>query len=221
MLPAVLASLPLACLPLTVAAQAQAPAADPAHLISTTLHPALAQVGQAITQLNIRRWKAPNEVRDAADQDVASIQRDLTGTLAGLLDQSDAAPGSLPAEIAVYRNVNALYDTLLRVALTANLAAPDNEATALGSALNGLESARSDLGAQIQIVAQAQQTEFVRLRTAIAAAAVAQRQPVKTTVVDDGPAKEVHKETPVHHHHTTTRKPAPKTDTNDGKPSPQ
>lgn len=217
-----LTSIVPASLSLTAAAQtttAPAGGADP-HLISTNLHPALAQVGQAIAQLNTRRWKAPNEVRDAADQDVASIQRDITGTLAGLLDQSDAAPGSLTAEIAVYRNVNALYDTLLRVALTANLAAPDNEAMALGSALNNLEAARSILGVTIQDAAQAQQAEFVRLRTAIAAAAAAQRQPVKTTIVDDGPAKETQKETTTHHHHIT-RKPPAKTTPNDGKPTPQ
>ncbi len=214
-------TLALATLSLTAAAQpASVPATGAPRLVSTNLHPALAQVGQAITTLNIRHWKAPNEVRDAAEQDVASIQRDLSGALAGLLDQSDAAPGSIPAEIAIYRNVNALYDTLLRVALTANLAAPDNEASTLGAALNNLEAARSELGAQIQVAAQAQQAEFVRLRTAIAAAA-AQRQPVKTTVVDDGPAKETHKETTTHHHHTTTKKTEKKPESSEGKPSPQ
>jgi len=99
----------------------------------------LRRVGQSLSGISIRRWKAPNEVKSAADQDVASIQRDLSGTLATLMDQADAAPGSVPAAFAVYRNVDALYDTLLRVVLTANLAAPDKrgEYSAGGSEQSG------------------------------------------------------------------------------------
>jgi len=157
--------------------------------VSSTIRPALAQVAQALTGMNTRRWKAPNEVRSAADQDASSIQRDLNGTLAGLLQQADAAPSSVPAAFAVYRNVNALYDTLLRVVLTANLAAPDQEASALQSALSNLETARSALGGQVLSGARTQEGEVVRLRTVIANASVP-REPVKTTVVNDGPAPE-------------------------------
>ena len=165
-------------------------ASQPASVtVSSAIRPALAQVAQALTGINTHRWKAPNEVRSAADQDASSIQRDLSGTLAGLLQQSDAAPSSVPAAFAVYRNVNALYDTLLRVVLTANLAAPDQEASALQSALSNLESARSALGEQILSGARTQEGELVRLRTVIANASV-QREPVKTTVVNDGPAPE-------------------------------
>ena len=224
-LTAMVFALALAFLPLSSGAQGAAPppapgAADPAaRLVSANLRPALSQIGQTITGLNIRRWKAPNEVRDATQQDVGSIQRDLSGTLAGLLEQADAAPGSVPAAFAVYRNVDALYDTLLRVVLTADLAAPENEAGSLQSALTGLESARSNLGDSILHASQAQQGELVRMRNVIAAAeAAARRQPPKTTVVDDGPARETRKET-VAHHHTTTRKPAAKTDAS--KPNPQ
>jgi hypothetical protein len=115
----------------SVSAQSAVPAAPVAASVTGTLRPALAQVGQSLNGIAIRRWKAPNEVKSAADQDVASIQRDLSGTLATLMDQADAAPGSVPAAFAVYRNVDALYDTLLRVVLTANLAATDSEVSAL------------------------------------------------------------------------------------------
>ncbi len=156
--------------------------------VSSTLRPALGQVSQALNSINTRHWKAPNEVKSAADQDVSSIQRDLSGTLAGLLQQADAAPGSVPAAFAVYRNVDALYDTLLRVVLTANLAAPDTEANALQGALSTLESARSSMGESILSASQKQQSELVNIRSALAKAAQVQRAPVTTTVVDDGPA---------------------------------
>jgi hypothetical protein len=220
MLPARLAVLlTLAALPLSLAAQGAA--ADPAPVaLSNALQPALSQVNQAVSGIDIRHWKAPGSVKSAVAGDVSSIQRDLSGTLAGLMSQAEAAPSSIPSSFAVYRNVDALYDTLLRVVETANLAAPDQDATALESALTQLESARTDLGEKIQVATQAQQSEIVRLRTVIARAAAAPAPPVKTVVVDDGPAK---KETPVHHH--TTRKPAaktaPKPADSSEKPSPQ
>lgn len=172
----------------SVSAQSAVPPADAPISASSTLRPALAQVGQSLSSLSTRRWKAPGEVKSAADQDISSIQRDLNGTLFGLLQQADAAPGSVPAAFAVYRNVDALYDTLLRVVLTANLAATDQEVNSLQAALTSLETARASLGDSILNSTQAQQNELLRIRTALAKAAVAPRPPVTTTVVDDGPA---------------------------------
>ena len=194
----------LVTFPACLAAQSAGAAAPSSSTVSGILQPALSQVAQALNAINVHRWKAPNPVRDAADGDVSSIQRDLSGTLAGLLQQADAAPTSVPPAFAVYRNVGALYDTLLRVVETAELAAPDNEQAQLEAALKSLEGARNSLGDSIQSGSQSQQTELVRLRTAIITAAAVQKVPVKTTVVDDGPtpSKTTHKRT------TTTKKPA-------------
>jgi hypothetical protein len=192
----------------TVSVSGQNAPADAASSVSSTLRPALAQVSQTLGSISIKKWKAPNEVRAAADQDVGSIQRDLNGTLAGLLQQADAAPGSVPQAFAVYRNVDALYDTLLRVVLTANLAAPDNEAGALQSALSSLEGARTSLGQSILNSSQAQQTELVRIRTALSKAAAAPAPPAKTTVVDDGPASNTKTKKPTKKPSSTVTKPA-------------
>jgi hypothetical protein len=178
---------------------AQQPAPVAASAFSSTLRPALAQVGQTLNRLNIRKWKAPNSVRSAAQGDVDSIQRDLTGTLAVLLARSDGAPASIPAGFAVYRNVNALYDTLLRVVETAGLSAPDEEASSLDAALNQLEAARSSLADEISHGIETQESEVVHLRAVITAAAAAPRT-TRTTVVDDGPNPAVH------HHARTTKK---------------
>ena len=196
----------------SVSAQSATPAngpADPPITVSATLRPALSQVGQSLSSISVRRWKAPSDVKSAADQDVSSIQRDLNGTLAGLLQQADAAPGSVPAAFAVYRNVDALYDTLLRVVLTANLAASDQEAQSLQAALSTLESARGTLGDSILNASQSQQAQLVQIRAALARAATVQRAPVTTTVVDDGPAEKPKKKpTPTKKPGSTTQKPA-------------
>lgn len=194
--------------------------------VSSSLRPVLSQIAQTLNTLNTRRWKAPNEVRSGADEDISSIQRDLSGTLAGLLDQADTAPGSVPAAFAVYRNVDALYDTLLRVVETADLAAPENEAAALEAALKNLENARAELGDWILNGSQAEQAELVRLRTVIAAAAAVRRAPVKTTVIDDGPVKRSEEQTreerereAARRRHATKKKPP--TSTTQSKPVPQ
>ncbi|HKR28381.1 MAG TPA: hypothetical protein VJS11_13045 [Acidobacteriaceae bacterium] len=182
-------------------AQAAAPAPS---TVSTTIRPALSQVGQTLNSLTIRKWKAPNSVREEATANVAAIQHDLNGTLANLLQQADAAPTSIPAAFAVYRNVDALYDTLLRVVETADLAAPDPEANQLEATLKTLENARASLGDAILSGTQNEQGEVVRLRTALAnASASQQHERSKTTVIDDGP------EPPKPHHRTTSKKTAP------------
>lgn len=174
--------------------------------VSDTLQPSLTQVGQALSGADPQHWKAPQSVKSAAEGDIEAIQRDLNGTLAGLLQQANAAPGSVPAEFAVYRNVGALYDTLLRVVETAELAAPNQQANALESALESLESARSQLGDTILDGAQMQQNELFRVQRAIQAAAQAQRSPVKTTVVNDYGSPAQHHAVRHHAAHSTTHK---------------
>jgi len=156
---------------------------------SDLLHPALSEVSQTIVELNISRWKAPGEVRAAAQQNVDSIQRDLNGTLPGLLAAADATPASVSAVFPVYRNIDALYDVLLRVSQTADLAAPQNEAASIESALAKLESARGDLGNAILSTSKSNEAEVVKLRTAMQQAAAARTvAPPKTIIVNDGPA---------------------------------
>jgi hypothetical protein len=195
----------------SMAAQTVAPGSTAPQPLSANLRPALSQVAQTLNSIAVRRWKAPQPVRDETDEDVTSIQRDLNGTLAGLLQQADAAPGSVPAAFAVYRNIDALYDTLLRVVETAELAAPENEEAQLESALKSLEGARSSLGDTVLSGAQSQQTELLHLRATIQAAASAPKAPVKTVVVNDGPATPA----PATHHKRTTppseKKPASST----------
>ncbi|QNI32816.1 hypothetical protein H7849_02100 [Alloacidobacterium dinghuense] len=157
---------------------------------SDVLHPALSQVSQAIVALNISRWKAPGEVRSATQQNVDSIQRDLNNTLPGLLATADGNPESVSAVFPVYRNIDALYDVLLRVSGTAMLAAPANEVSSVSDALSKLESARADLANAILNASKNNETEVQNLKLVIQKAAAAPPAAApKTTVVNDGPAQ--------------------------------
>jgi hypothetical protein len=193
----------LAAGPGLIALAAQAPAADGAPAatppIAATdqstlpaiqaLRPALDNVSTVIAGLSIARWKAPGDVRSSTQQDVNSIQRDLTSTLPPLLDQAQA-PGALAPSFAVYRNIDALYDVLLRVTEMASLAGTAEEATHLEDVRAGLETARGQLGNSLLQSVSAQDTQVVHLREAVAAQV--QPKPVEAPptkiVVDDGPA---------------------------------
>jgi hypothetical protein len=165
-------------------------AAAPQAAPTEAVRPLLVELNTAVSGLSISKWKAPGPVRSAAQENVGSIQRDITGTLPGLLDQANAAPESLGPAFAVYRNVDALYDVLLRLSGTADLAAPDNEALSLQTTLVNLSGARKQLGEAIMQTATDREAELTRLRAAATQAAAVQAQqaaPAKT-VVDDGPA---------------------------------
>jgi hypothetical protein len=158
--------------------------------VSTIVQPALLDVQRTIGSLNTGRWKAPGEVKAAADRNLSSIQRDLAETLPNLISQADGAAGSVAPAFAVYRNIDALYDVLLRVNQTAMLAAPDNDASSVAAALDRLESARKQLGDAIVASAQDREAQIMKLQEAVKAAAAAPPPPPpKTAVVDDGPAQ--------------------------------
>jgi hypothetical protein len=195
-------------LSLAVAAHGQSTAQAPtAPVPSAILQPALSDVQSSTSALNISRWKAPGEVRTATQQDVDSIQRDLGNMLPGLIAQADASPGSVPPSFTVYRNLDALYDVLLRVSETANLAAPSSEAASVASSLQKLEAARSQLGEAILHTSQHQETQIAAFQAAIRAAKAVPAAQKTETVIDDGPVR-----TPARRakRKTVPKKPAPK-----------
>lgn len=165
-----------------------APSAAEITQISALLQPALANVQGTTAALNISKWKASRDVRQATQSDVESIQRDLGSTLPGLMAQADAAPGSVPPTFAVYRNLDALYDVLLRISQTADLSAPSREAEAVASSLKRLEAARSALGDSILNASRRHEARIVSLEAAIQTVRTAPAEK-RETVIDDGPAK--------------------------------
>jgi hypothetical protein len=155
------------------------------------LRPVADGLGATISNINVSKWKAPGEIKGQAQADIASIQRNLKTTLPELLDQAHAAPGNVAPAFAVYRNVSALYDVLLRVAETATLAGPQQDGAALEDQLRKLESARKAFGASLLDAATARDSEVLQLRTSSAqltAQLAALQAPAKKVVVNDNPS---------------------------------
>jgi hypothetical protein len=184
----VLFTAPFAC-----ALQAQpANPAQPRTQASLALGNALQQVSiasahlrRALDSINVPKWKAPGDIRQTTESDVDSMRRDVSDTLPNLINSALGDPAKVSPAFSVYRNVDALYDVLLRVSETAQLAG-SNDARLLEEQRSTLEDARTQLGAALLQSAQAQDAEVVHLRTA-AVAAPPPAPPAKT-VIDDGPA---------------------------------
>jgi hypothetical protein len=175
--------------------QAGAALGDSLQQVSVTVD----RLNRALSSINVGKWKAPGDVRQTAEADVDSMQRDLSGTLPSLVSAAQANTSRMSPAFAVYRNVDALYDVLLRVSETAQLAG-SNDARMLEQQRSDLESTRTQLGTALVQATQAQDNEVVQLQTA--AAAAAQAAPASTkTVIDDGPpakksTRRTHKTTP-------------------------
>ena len=136
---------------------------------SATLRPALDVLKTAMGQLKVDKWKASGPVRDEAQSNLGSVQRDVASTLPTLLAAADAAPDSAAKVLPVYRNVEALYDVTLRLVVAARLSAPSDQMSALDQALARLDDARRALGDQLQGIADAQDKQVVRLQAALKA----------------------------------------------------
>lgn len=135
----------------------------PSHI----LQPALDTVQQTLTGLKIERWKR-GSVRDEASADINSIRQDMHLHVPGLLQDADAAPGTLSKTLPLSRHVDALYDVLLRVVEAGRIAAPDDQANELRQALATLSKARLALDDSMEAAAGAQEKQMADLRVTVA-----------------------------------------------------
>jgi hypothetical protein len=147
---------------------AQTPASEAASA-SGVMRPALDSLRQALLTLRPERWKASPQVTGESAQDVASIERDLDTTLPPLLSAADAAPASATQLLPAYRNVEALYDVVVRVTQTAVISAPAQQSAALQQATAALQQSRRDLGDLLDAAANSGERQLrdtqTRLRT--------------------------------------------------------
>lgn len=173
------------------AASAAAAAPAPTAFPMSNLRPALANVQNAITNLNVTHWKAPNDIRATTQQDINSMQRDLNTSLPDLMAQADAAaangPTALSPAFAVFRNLDALYDVLLRVTETAGMAGSSSDASSLDEARAGLEDGRARLGTWLLQAIGAQDAQIAKTQATVARPPAAPPPPPTRIVVNDGP----------------------------------
>lgn len=189
------ASSPTAAAPVAAAPAAAAGAKTP----SAVMQPGIDAVKAALAAVKVDKWKATGPVKDETTANLGSIKRDVEGTLPGLLTAADAAPDTVSKVFPAYRNVDALYDVMLRVSAVGRLSAPVPESAALTDALTSLDAGRRALADRMQEGAVAGEKQVVDLQAALKAAPAAAPAPVCPTVAPAAPAKK-----------PTTKKPAAK-----------
>lgn len=145
--------------------EAQPPRTKPSSL----MQPALDTLQQTLSELRPEKWKASDAVRQEMAGNISSIHRDLETTLPPLLMAADNAPGSVSQLLPAYRNVEALYDVLLRVAEAGSIAAPNQQSAALERARASLEDGQRALGNHLKSIALAQEQQVRGLQAALRA----------------------------------------------------
>jgi len=175
---------------------------------SAMMQPALDTLTQALEVLRPEKWKASDAIKQETSSNISSIHRDIQTTLPRLLATADAAPNSVSQLLPAYRNIEALYDVLLRVVQVGNLAAPGQQSAAIDQARASLEDARRTLGDHLNSAALAQEQQVHSLQAALRAV-----PPAPAPVVCPTPApvkKPRHRRKPV----AKPAKPAPSTQQN-------
>jgi hypothetical protein len=133
---------------------------------SDILQRSLDEVRITVGNVRLDKWKR-GSVRDEAGTNIDAIQRDLQGTLPGLLKDADGAPGTLTKVLPLSRNVDALYDVMVHVVEAARVVGTSDNVGQLQQALTDLEKARVVLDNQIQQTADMQEKQVLDLRNTV------------------------------------------------------
>ncbi|MFB3915490.1 MAG: hypothetical protein ACE14M_02095 [Terriglobales bacterium] len=139
-------------------------------------------------RLRIEKWKTSSTAKRQAQDNVDSVQRNITAALPGMIQQLRSDPQSMAAGFKLYRNLNALYDVLAGVTESAGASGPKEEFQALAADVNRLDNIRRALGADLENLATYKDSELVRLRNQLVQAR-STAAPSKKIVDDNEPAK--------------------------------
>ncbi len=163
--------------------------ADLSALLSRVEQAAQA-TNQDLTRLRIERWKTDGNTKRQLESNSDLIQRNLNGTLPGMVAAVRSAPQSFAPSFRLYQNLGALNDVLAPLAESAGAFGPKSDYEQLSRDANDLDTARRALGDRIYALAQNTDAELARLRAVEAAAKASPPAPPKKIIVDDeAPAK--------------------------------
>ena len=136
-----------------------------------------------VGKLHPDKWKTDANDKQQGSENIASIQRNVTAALPGLIGAVRAAPQSLAANFKLYRNLNALYDVVSSLGESAGAFGRGEEYETIAPHVRALDDLRRDyadtlqqmtIGADDRLTVAAQQAQ-----------AAAAKPPAKKIIVDD------------------------------------
>jgi hypothetical protein len=135
-----------------------------------------------VAKLRIEKWKTDSNSKQQSSDDARSIQRNISSALPELVTAVRTNPQSLAANFKLYRNVNALYDVLSRLAESTGAFGKREEYETIAPHVAAIDDARRSFGEYVQ---QLSTDADARLAAAARAAAQAAAQPPRKVIVDD------------------------------------
>ncbi len=157
-----------------------------------TLNEAAMSTVSDLSRMRIEKWKADSSLKQQSQQNVDSLQRNLTAALPQLVGQVRQSPNSASANFKLYRNLNVLYDVLSSVAESSGAFGAKEEFQTLATDIGQFDHARRALADRLEMLTAAQDTTIASLRTQIQTQApqVTQTAPApKRIVVDESETK--------------------------------
>jgi hypothetical protein len=159
-----------------------------------TLADSMNAIKQAIPLINTslvstrpQKWKVKADEHVADERNYLSIHHDLEDVLPNLIKAAQASPHSIAQAIAVYRNLNALYDVVVRLQQTAALTGKE-DAPLLQDVLTRLEALRGMMAEKMITLAGQQEQALAQAQKTLADQAAAAAAP-KKIVADDNPPR--------------------------------
>ncbi len=179
-------------------ASAPSTAAVPATLAADLdrLQAAAVQTTANISHMRIDKWKTDGDSKKEEQSNANALQRNLSSALPGLISNYRADPQNLNTGFKLYRNLNALYDVLSSFTEAAGAFGPKGDYDALAQQLNVFDTARRDLGDNLESLTAQNQSELNQLRMQIhnlQQAAVPTAPPKAAVVDNDEPVKKTTK----------------------------
>jgi len=146
-----------------------------------------------VGKLRVEKWKTDSATRQQAAENAASIQRNVSAALPGLISAVRAAPQSLAANFKLYRNLNALYDVVASLGESTGAFGKREEYDTIAPHVAALDEHRRSYADYVQQMAAAADNRIAAAQQAQAAAAQQQAAPKKIIVDDAAPSPPVAK----------------------------
>lgn len=142
-----------------------------------------------LSKLRIEKWKVDDSERQQMQQVAASLQKNITIAVPGLVNDLQAAPGSVSKAFKLYHNMNVVYEFLNSLTEAAGVYGKREEYEPLANDASALDRARQNLSNYIETAANNLEVQAQKPVPVQSAPATAQGP--KKIVIDDGngPAK--------------------------------
>lgn len=151
-----------------------------------------------LAKLRIDKWKTDSSVKQQAQANVDSLQRNLSSALPEIENKVRLAPQDMAANFRLYRNLSALHDVLVAVTESAGAFGPKDQYEPLAQEVMVVDQVRRSLADRLDQLATAKEMELTRLRNQVRTTSQQQAQqgPKKIVVDDNEPVRNPKKKKP-------------------------